>query len=358
MSELVVAQYFARWRSITLSDRFIVEGILLDEHRGPSPALADALASRGERHYFDNSPDGPSLVLVHELAPPKQRWWLHVLLLAVTLVTTTAAGAMLAGVTPHLTSSRTLLNGLAFSVPLVAILLSHEAGHFLAARWYRVDASPPYFIPFLAQYSVLGTLGAFIRLRSPFFDRRSLFDVGVAGPLAGLAVAIPTLAVGLALSRVVPNAPSFALAHQYVRLEDGALFLGDSLLLGALRWLIAPHGVLELHAVAVAGWAGILVTMLNMMPLTQLDGGHISFAMFGRTHGKIAIAFWLVLVAMGAFVARTWWIWAVLALVIGRGSLAHPPLIAPERRLDARRRAVGYLALVLGALCFMPVPIP
>ncbi len=357
MTELVVAQYFARWRSIALSDRFIVEGLLLDEHRGPSPALADALRSWTGQHYFDDSPDGLSLVLVHEGISRRERWWVHAFLLFLTLLSATIAGAMLGRAAPQALTPGFIASGFAFSLPLVSILLAHEAGHYVVARWYRVDASPPYFIPFFPQYSVLGTLGAFIRLRSPFFDRRTLFDVGVAGPIAGLVVAIPSLAIGLALSRVVPNAPSFALAHQYIRLDDGVLFLGDSLLLGALRLLIAPHGVLELHPVAVAGWAGLLVTMLNMMPLAQLDGGHVSFALFGKTHAKIAFVFWLALLAAGATVSRTWWVWAVLALVIGRGTLRHPPVIAPERRLDARRRALGYLALLLGALCFMPLPL-
>jgi membrane-associated protease RseP (regulator of RpoE activity) len=227
----------------------------------------------------------------------------------------------------------------------------------MVARKYRVDASPPYFIPFPAQFNVLGTMGAFIRLRSPVYDRRTLFDIGIAGPLAGIAVAIPALLIGLALSEPVANAPVRDYAHQLIRVGGGYLFLGDSLLMVAARSVLAPDGVLLLHPMAVAGWAGVLVTMLNLLPLAQLDGGHITFAVFGRRQRWIALAFWFGLILMGWLFWPGWWLWAALGLILGRGRLAHPKVVEPERELSTSRRWLGYLAIALFVLTFMPKPV-
>ncbi len=361
MKPAIATDYLVYWRRLALPGREIIEGSVAPEHRGPSPDLQRAL-DVWDGHYYWEALDGRRwLVLIREVATRRERWWRHVLLLALTLLTASLGGAALAGFGSGLwipINAEMIRVGLPFSVPLIAILLAHESGHYMLARRYRVDASPPYFIPFPAQLNVLGTMGAFIRLRSPVYDRRTLFDIGVAGPLAGIAIAIPTLLIGIALSDPVANAPVRELAHQYVRIGAGHLFLGDSILMSGARALLGrDDGVLLLHPVAVAGWAGVLVTMLNLLPLAQLDGGHISFAVFGRAQRWIALGFWLLLLVLGSMFWMGWWLWAALGLILGRGRLAHPRVLEPARGLDSSRRWLGYLAILLFILTFMPRPV-
>lgn len=354
-----ITRFLTPWRGAIIGDREIVEGRVPDEHAGPSDELARALAGWPGHHYWERASDGRWLVLVRETVESRERWWLHALLLFVTAITTTIAGAVLAGAGDSawaLPSWKMLRAGVPFSFPLLAILVAHESGHYVLARRYRVNASPPYFLPLPPQVSLIGTLGAFIRLRSPVFDRRTLFDIAIAGPIAGLVVALPVLALGLAKSIVAVGAPSHPLAHQILLYDGDLLLLGDSLLLRLLRLAIAPHGVLLLHPLAMAGWVGILVTMLNLLPLAQLDGGHITYALFGRRQRWIAYAFWLALVALG-FVRAEWWVWALIALVIGRGRLAHPRVLSADRALSPGRRWLGYAGIALFVLTFMPAPI-
>jgi membrane-associated protease RseP (regulator of RpoE activity) len=357
VTDLGVTRYFTYWRNIELGNREILEGLVAREHAGPSPALARHLAEWDGFHYWQNSPEGRWLVLVHEGTRPRERWWLHTALFLITLAATSIGGAALAGVAgawyhPTLANLRA---GLPFSLPLLAILLAHESGHYVTARRYRVNASPPYFVPFPPQWNILGTMGAFIRLRSPIFDRRTLFDVGIAGPIAGILVAIPVLLVGLALSTVEPGGSIRPLAHQYLVYDGGYIFVGDSLLLAACRAVLGLGGPVHLHPVAMAGWVGVLVTSLNLLPLAQLDGGHIAFALFGRAQRWIALGLWLGLIPLGQL-WMGWWVWAGLGLLIGRGRLGHPSVLAPERPLDPARRVIGWVGVVLFALTFMPSP--
>lgn len=357
MSELPVTTYFTHWRELPLGDREIIEGFVDPAHAEPSPALAHALERWPGTHYWDNSPRGRTLVLVAEDRAPRERWWVHALLFAITLLSMTVAGAMFGGMpsTWSLPSWAFLRVGLGFSIPLAAILAAHESGHYLVARKYRVNASPPYFLPLPPQLGLLGTMGAFIRLRSPLYDRRTLFDIGVAGPFAGMLVALPVLLLGLAHSGTVAlgGAP---LAHQVVVLDDFQLLLGDSLLLSLCRALVGAQGTIALTPLAIAGWTGLFITTLNLLPLAQLDGGHITYALFGDAQPWIARFFWLLLIPIG-HLWPGWWMWAVLALVIGRGRLAHPMLIAPERKLDAKRRALAWLAIALLLATFAPAAI-
>ncbi len=357
MTDLPVTAFFTHWRQLPLGDREIIEGVVDPVHAGPSPALARALAHWPGSHYWDATPSGRTLVLVSEDRAPRENWLLHAALFALALVSMTVAGATFAGIPAdwHLPSMAALRIGSTFSVPLAAILAAHESGHYLAARRYRVNASPPFFIPFPPQLGLLGTMGAFIRLRSPLFDRRTLFDIGAAGPFAGIIVAIPLLLAGLAQSTTVmlPDAP---LAHQVIVVEDFHLLLGDSLLLALCRALVGAHGMIALTPLAIAGWTGTFVTCLNLLPLTQLDGGHITFALFGRGQSWVARFFWLLLLPLGRL-WQGWWLWAVLALVIGRGRLGHPMLIAPERRLDRKRRLLAWLSIALLVATFTPLAI-
>lgn len=346
-----ITDIYQAWRAASLGDREIVEGILAPGAEAP------AHDEPGGMHYGDTFGGARWLVLVREHAPPRERWWRHALLLALTLITTTAGGAEIAGhalTLPHL-SLAAIRAGLAFSLPLGAILLAHESGHYVAARHYKVNVSPPYFIPFPAMLNLLGTLGAFIRIRSPIFDRRTLFDIGVAGPIAGMVVALPVLAIGLALSTVamVPSAPA---AHQFLMLDGTPFFLGDSLLVLAVRAALGITGTLRLHPMAVAGWVGVLVTALNLLPLAQFDGGHIAYAMSARAQRFVSTYVWIGLLALGTL-WMGWWIWAVLALIVGRGRLAHPEVLSPTRALDRRRMIVGWIAIGMFVATFAPVPI-
>lgn len=359
MTELAVTQYFTYWRSIELGNREILEGLVAREHASPSPALARRIANWDGYHYWQNSPEGRWLVLVHEQTRSRERWWLHGLLFLITLLATLLGGAALAGAGGGAWYHPTLAQlraGLPFALPLLAILLAHESGHYVTARHYRVNASPPFFIPFPPQWNILGTMGAFIRLRSPIFDRRTLFDIGIAGPLAGVLVAIPVLLIGLARSSAAPAGPVLPLAHQYLGFQDGYIFIGDSLLMALCRNLLGMHGAVHLDLVAMAGWVGLLVTSLNLLPLAQLDGGHIAYAMFGRAQTWIARIFWIVLIPLGWRWWVGWWLWAVLGLALGRGRLGHPSVVAPERPLDPVRQALGWVGVVLFILTFMPLP--
>ena len=357
MIENSMTPFFVSWRRVVLDNRIILDGVVLEGHRAGSPDLDLALRRWPGVHYWPPSPDGRRLVLVREGVPQRERWWLHGLLLAAAVLTMSTAGAEWLPLGRSRDALHGVLRGLSFSLPLAAVLVAHEAGHYFTARRYRVDASPPYFLPFPASLSIIGTLGAFIRLRSPIFDRRTLFDIGVAGPLAGVAVAVPALALGLSLSEIVPNATPLPLAHQFVVAGSQQLFVGDSLLLGLLRLWIRPEGVLHLHPLAVAGWVGLLVTMLNLLPLAQFDGGHVIFALLGRRQVWVARATWIVLIVLGWVYWPGWWVSALLALAVGRGRLAHPRVIDAAAGLDRRRRLVGWLVIALLVLCFMPAPV-
>ncbi len=358
MIEHPITQYFSYWRTYALGTREIVEARVQDAHANPSRELAAALTGWDGYAYWENTPEARWLVLVHETARRRERWWLHLALLLVTLISMSIGGAALAGKLGswwHFPLP-TLAAGFAFSLPLLGIFLAHESGHYVAARRYRVDASPPYFIPFPAELNIFGTMGAFIRLRSYIFDRRTLFDIGIAGPLAGVAVAIPVLAVGLALSVPAPIAPYGPMSHQVIMIGGVVLGVGDSLLMMMLRTLVGAHGVLMLHPIAVAGWVGGFITMLNLLPLAQLDGGHVTYALFGARQRWIALAFWLVLLPLG-HLWNGWWVWAALSLVIGRGQVAHPRVVAPERALSGGRRLLGYAAIIIFFVTFVPVPL-
>jgi membrane-associated protease RseP (regulator of RpoE activity) len=343
----------------SLGDREVIEGILPSEGAVQEDELRRALATwdAGGMHYTDTFGGARWIVLAREHTRPRERWWLHALLFALTVATMTVAGAAIAGgsfewLHPHFASLRA---GLAFSLPLAAILLAHESGHYVAARHYKVNTSPPYFIPFPPAVNLLGTMGAFIRIRSPMFDRRTLFDMGVAGPLAGMVIALPVLIAGLALSREAAI-PAPALAHQIIFFQGTPLFFGDSLLMEAARWIVGLSGPVLLHPLAAAGWVGMLVTTLNLLPLAQLVGGHITYAMNARAQKVGGVLVWMALLALGLRWGG-WWIWAAAALIIGRGKLTHPDVMSPARPLDRRRMIVGWIAIVIFVLTFAPVPI-
>lgn len=280
---------------------------------------------------------------------------LNIALFLITLLTTTMAGAYMAGVESPLASISGLAQGLSFSLPLMAILLFHELGHYVTARRNQVDSSLPYFIP--APYPslfIIGTFGAFIRMKSPPRSRRVMFDVGAAGPWAGMLLAVPAVIIGLKLSEIAP-------------LDKGAggLELGNSILFWTLsRWILGldPNSVtVNLHPIAFAGWLGLFVTALNLLPVGQLDGGHVIYALFGRRHRTISRLFMigcLLMVVVPYLVGWSFWsgwlLWFVLLLFLGVG---HPSTVDAETPLEKPRRLAAWLTIALFIVTFIPVPL-
>lgn len=351
----------------------MVTGRLLPGSSPDSPHVRERLERWQGYHAARTGPGGWELLLF-EPTVRRERWLLHSLLLAITLLSTVVAGAILVGGEPLAFTAVPLLGGwwvwvptaidvdslvagIPFGVTLVAILAVHEAGHYVAARWHRISVTPPFFIPFPPYVSVIGTLGAFIRLRSPVPDRRTLLDIGVAGPLASFIASIPILAWGLMASR--PLAVPYDTPGIYlVRFAGEHFWLGPSLLLAGLSEILTavPAGhVLELHPLAFAGWLGLFVTALNLLPISQLDGGHILYSLLGDRQRHFAWLFFVALIPLG-FLWAGWWVWALLVLVLGRGRVRHPSVFDGVRPLDGRRVAVSLLAAAVFAACFIPVP--
>lgn len=304
-----------------------------------------------------------------------RRLWIHGLLLALTALSTLVAGAFLEGVDPLRTRFVAVggvllpyptgfrLSDLAVGVPFAAgflgILLAHEMGHYVAARAHRIRVSLPYFIPFPPYFSLVGTLGAFIRLRSAVRSRRALLDVGAAGPWAGFVVSVPLLWIGLAASTPVPG-PSAPATPFLIRFLGEPIFLGTGPLLQVVGAGFFPDAFGEwpilLHPLALAGWLGLFVTALNLLPVGQLDGGHILFALLGRRRrwpGRLAM---LLLVPLG-FLWWGWWLWALVIAVVNRGRTSHPPTGDDAAAPGPVRVLVGVGALLLLPLVFVPVPL-
>ncbi len=269
---------------------------------------------------------------------------LHLVLFLLTLVTTCAAGAFQQGANPF-ADPVSLVLGLPFAVTLMSILLFHEMGHYLVARWHGVRVSLPYFIP--GPPFFVGTFGAFIRMQSPPANRRALFDVGAAGPWAGVILAVPAAIIGLSLSEVRPLTPL-----------EGGIILGDSVLFSVLTRLVlgvsADEVSVVLHPIALAGWFGLFVTFLNLLPVGQLDGGHVTYSLFGRTHRWISRAALLVILVLGLHGWQGWFVWAVLLFLLG---IDHPPTLDLFSSLDPRRKFYGWCTVGLFVLTFIPVPI-
>ena len=288
--------------------------------------------------------------------PPRERYWLHILLFALTLLSTTVVGAAMqmdfdrnlafdvehsldmyvwAWAHPAL-----LWQGLPFSLTLLAILLAHELGHYLTALIHGVDASPPYFMP----SPLLGTFGAFIRMRSRIYSKLVLFDIGISGPLAGFVLLVPMLAIGLAFSKVIPG-----IAHQ-APVQFGV---------PALQWLMeraifpGTHSAdICLHPVARAAWVGMFATAMNLLPVGQLDGGHILYAFFPDRHRIISKLVCIMILPLGFFWLG-WVLWAAMLLWLGR----RHPVVYDRTPLTPGRRKLGLISLALFALCFICAPI-
>ncbi len=268
---------------------------------------------------------------------------LHIALFILTFFSTLAVGAVHQGV-DILEKPFEIYKGFPFSAALLAILLSHELSHFIVSKRHNVDASLPYFIP---APTLFGTLGAFIKMKSPIATRNDLVDIGASGPIAGFIVSVLAAVAGLSYSKVVPLAKGV----------EGFIF-GPSVLFAGLAKLILgtvpPNYGVDMHPVALAGWIGFFVTFLNLIPVGQLDGGHIAYALLGERHTTLSKALVGVLVILGVFVYEGWLVWAVLLLILG---LRHPPIVYSEIPLDPRRKMIGYTTVAIFFLTFTPVPI-
>ncbi|TSA11096.1 MAG: site-2 protease family protein [Deltaproteobacteria bacterium] len=261
-----------------------------------------------------------------------------------TVISTTAAGALQQGVSlAALFKDWTLITrGIPFSFTLLAILIAHEMSHYFVSRYHGVRVTLPFFIP---APSVIGTFGAFIRIKSPMEDRRALLDIGLSGPLGGAVVAIPVLYIGLKMSTI------------QIMLKPTGVELGSSILLDQMvRFTLGKlpdYYQVVLHPVAFAGWIGLLVTSLNLIPIGQLDGGHIAYAILGEKSKKLAIGCFIALIILGLVGWSGWFIWAGLLYVMG---WQHPPPLNPAIPLDTKRKWLGVLALLLFVVTFTPTP--
>jgi membrane-associated protease RseP (regulator of RpoE activity) len=298
-----------------------------------SPPPGGDPISRSESYEPSAQLGGDPFVYVAKPRPKFQHvWWKHIALFLLTALTTSA------------------INGYWYSATILAILGAHEMGHYLACRYYRVDATLPYFIPMFLGFwgPQTGTLGAVIRIREPFPNRKVLFDIGIAGPLAGFAVLVPALFIGMHMSRVVEAVPL-------------AFKLGRPLLYQFARWEAFGHipetHLVSLHPMVFAAWFGMLATSLNLLPFGQLDGGHITYATLGRHSTPVSLVTVGSAVIM-TFFSRSWLLMTVLMLVmlflIGP---RHPPVLDEYEPLGAGRYVLAIVALIVLILCFTPFPL-
>jgi membrane-associated protease RseP (regulator of RpoE activity) len=297
-------------------------------------------------------------------APPRDKTWLNGLLFVLTVLSTCFVGLgwsasylfFESGANPIAEAGRALgdprvfpLSAL-YAAVLMTILVGHELGHYLTCRRYGVAATLPYFIP---APTLIGTLGAFIRIKSPIYYKRQLFDIGANGPFAGFFLALPALVVGLAFSRVttyVPTGDVISFGEPLLFKLLSALFFGK----------VSEGSVLVLHPVGFAGWVGLLVTAINLVPLGQLDGGHIAYALLGRKARLLSKGVVAIFVVMGVFFYVTWLIVAAVILFLwfkSKSRLKHPPVLDEDSPLDPKRRFLSVLVVVIFILSFIPDPV-
>lgn len=366
----------AEYRLTALAFDNVLQGTLLPHLDAGSPEVREALSSWPAPAYLESKDGATHVVLVYQAREEPRRWpWMHVALFALTLLTTLAAGALMTGADPFGTEVlwigelsipypsqvdwRVLALGAPFALPFLGVLLAHEMGHYTAARIHRVRVTLPYFIPFPPYFSIIGTIGAFIRLLGPMVRRATLFDVGASGPLASFLVSLPLLALGFTMSEPIPGGVSMVspFAIQFV---GQTVWLGNGVGTHLLATWLAPapvgEALLLLHPLALVGWLGLFVTALNLLPLGQLDGGHILYALAPARHAPAARAFLLCLIPLG-FLWWGWWAWALVVLLINRGRVTHPTVLQQEPSIGRFRRVLGWILIAMFFVTFVPVPL-
>ena len=279
-------------------------------------------------------------ILISKDRPEKKRTWLNILLFIITILTTTFAGAESGDTIVDI-----FLSGLPFSLTIMTILLSHELGHYLAAKYFGVRATLPYFIPFP---SIIGTMGAVIKLKSPIFSRKALLYIGAMGPITGFIFSLIAIISGVYLSDVKPIPAN----------PDGFnIFFGDSflsaLIIKAIHGKIQPGYDIYLSPYAWAGWIGFLVTGLNLMPIGQLDGSRILYALLGK---KQLFAGWGMFIALVilSFIWPGWIVWIIFVLVLLK--IGHPP-VEDTIRLSIKEKMIGWSCIIIFLLTFIPEPV-
>lgn len=296
-------------------------------------------------------------------ANKKNGWFINLILLLLTIATTSVTGALLQGKDPFL-SMENLSAGYAYSFALLSILFVHEMGHYLAARYYKVRVTLPYFIPLLLPAFHPGTMGAFIKMRSAIPGKKALFDIGVAGPLAGFFMSLVFLISGF---QQLPDSVGVQnIINQIHPAGTGDainLYLGHTFMYDALATFFSathlPMNEMYHFPFIFAGWFGLFVTALNLMPIGQLDGGHLTYAMFGDKARKIALAVFAFLIVLNFYLISNynsyiWVLWTILILVFIR--FRHPPTLNDTEKLGSVRATIGWISYLIFILCFSPIP--
>ncbi len=385
---LLVEQYFEIEQSVIGGGRypflFRFIGRLTTDSEKAYAAISRSLKPYKIMPLFFEEKNQQIIQLIPALPKPKKsNPWINLIFFILTLFSMLMAGVLFSYTGPEPAGTLALLqmvwqnlgSGIPFAVSLLAILLAHEFGHYLAARYHNTEVTLPYFLPF--PFSPFGTLGAFIQLKEPPRNKRILLDIGLAGPLAGLVIAIPVLLIGLYLSDV-SRIPDVLSSGQAFSLEGNSILylLAKFLVHGQLLptpasygnvsplvyWvqyvftgLPSPLGGMDvmLHPIAWAGWAGLLVTALNLIPAGQLDGGHVLYSLFGR-NARFVLPFILAGLAILGFFWQGWWLWVFLILFLGS---AHAQPLDQITKLDSGRTLLAIFGLIVFILVFVPVPL-
>ena len=276
-----------------------------------------------------------------------RRILLHMLLLGLTMLTTLAVGTIWFA-RDNEPLSHAIISGAVYSFTIIMILAAHEMGHYIAARWYGVDATLPYFIPM--PLPPVGTFGAFIKIKSPIPNKRALFDIGIAGPLAGFVFAVPAAFI----------AHYFAAPAPTVTATDGLIYFQSPLLFKFFEYILKLPPEVELNPVMWAAWVGVFMTSLNLLPVGQLDGGHVTYAVFGsRGHKALALICYLAVILLAAYSIKSgMWNWVVYAAILTLMiRIGHPPVLDESVELGTTRKLIAIIGLLVFILCFMPFPI-
>jgi membrane-associated protease RseP (regulator of RpoE activity) len=315
------------------------------------PYKADEYLTRMEEellkvnYYIDIKPQQEAhfiLRLIKIPKPQRQNYLLHFVLFILTIISTLIAGAFQSGANPF---SKDIIKGFPFSLSIMSILLFHEMGHYILSKKFKVDATLPYFIPF--PNPLIGTMGAIIKLRSFIPNRKALLHIGAAGPWFGLIITIIVLIIGLKLSKVVPMDEASKVGFS----------LGESILFKFISYLVigdTSDKVVILHPIAFAGWLGLFVTNLNLLPIGQLDGGHIAYSLFGKYQKYISYVVWIALIVFGFLYWGGWLVWAILTIILG---IEHPKPLNDYTKLSKLDKIYAILSLFLFILTFTPNPI-
>ncbi|MCP4140836.1 MAG: site-2 protease family protein [Chloroflexi bacterium] len=381
----IIASVF-KTESITLGDTkrgYVVryQGHLLgDDSATAYDQLSESLSPHSLTPLFHIENDQQVIFLVHEAEPPElPKASKNILFFLATLLSVLFTGAIFESNLPETATLGVLAKdalihiwrGAPFAISLLSILLAHEFGHYLVGRYHKTKVTLPFFLPLPYPLSILGTLGAFIQMKERPKNKRVLFDIGIAGPLAGLVVAIPVLLYGLSLSELAPltgtgmlegNSILYLLSKYAVFgkwLPEPTSYQGVPPFLYWLRYLFtsfpSPLGGLDVqvHNIAWAGWAGLLVTSLNLIPMGTLDGGHILYSVFGKKASKVAPFIFAALILLGT-AWQGWWLWAFMLFFLGR---RHAEPLDQITELDPLRRKIAIFMLIVFILVFIPVPL-